>query len=202
MASKKKKTEAPVSTEPVALREYELIYILRGGVAPESAQAIAERMQVLIDDGGKMLRVDNWGRRRMAYPIAGSNRGVYVCLRFLGGPTVVKEMERQLKLSDDVIRYQTVLIARDVDASSYEVSPDDVAFAPIEPAPEDDEPGFAQRLGLVETPRVSVSRNENDAQGDDEDSDDDAVADDDDDSQQAASEEGAPEGAQQDEAQP
>jgi small subunit ribosomal protein S6 len=151
MASKKKKA-APSPAATVLPREYEAIYIMRSSVEPDAAQSIAERVQALIDEGGKILRVDNWGRRRLAYPIGGSSRGVYVCLRFVGDPSLVAEIERQLKLVDDVIRYQTVLIKRDVAIADYEVAAEDVAFAPVEPAPEDDEPGFAQRLGLVEPP--------------------------------------------------
>ncbi|MDD9935295.1 MAG: 30S ribosomal protein S6 [Myxococcales bacterium] len=136
-------------------REYELVYILKGTATAAAAEKVAERIRDVVGSrNGKLLRVDNWGRRRLAYPIAKSTRGVFVYLRLVGWNDLVAELERNLRLLDDVVRFQTVLINERVDLEGYQVDPEEVEFRPIEEAGEDEEePELAQRLGLVERPR-------------------------------------------------
>jgi small subunit ribosomal protein S6 len=142
--------------EPRA-REYETIYILRPNVDPDEADRIAARVrEVITAMGAKLLRLDNWGRRRLAYTIKKATRGVFVYVRYVGLNNVVAEIERNLRLIDDVVRHQTVVVKDKVRVEDYgEVDPADVQFRRLEqPAEEEaDEPELAQRLGLVDRPR-------------------------------------------------
>jgi small subunit ribosomal protein S6 len=137
-------------------REYETIYVMRPTVHPDEADRIAARLKEVIESReGKLLRVDNWGRRRLAYPIAKTTRGVFVYLRYGAFGDVVAELERNLRLIDDVMRYLTVQVKAQISMSELSVDPEDVQFRRLEEAPVDDdvEQELAQRLGLVDRPR-------------------------------------------------
>jgi small subunit ribosomal protein S6 len=142
--------------EPRA-REYETIYILRPSVDPDEADRIATRVrEVIATMGAKLLRIDNWGRRRLAYTIKKATRGVFVYVRYVGLNNVVAEVERNLRLIDDVVRHQTIQIKDKVRIEDYgEIDPADVQFRRLEQPTEEeaDEPELAQRLGLVDRPR-------------------------------------------------
>ena len=152
-------------TEAPRVREYETIYILRSGVDPDEADRIAARFREIVTSlGGKILRVDNWGRRRLAHPIGKATRGIFIYIRYLGLHGLVAEIERNLRIADDVIRHQTVLLKERVKVDEYEVDPADVEFRRVEQAsPEEEhEPELAQRLGLVERPRGDYQREQTD----------------------------------------
>jgi small subunit ribosomal protein S6 len=103
-------------------REYETIYILRPDVARESQEKIAQRMgEAVSREGGKLTTIENWGRRQLAYAVKKSKRGVYVYVKYVGGGAAVAEVERNLRMLDDVLKYQTVQVRVDVDASTLEV---------------------------------------------------------------------------------
>ena len=70
-----------------------------------------------------MQKIDNWGLRTLAYPIQAHKKGIYLYVRYLGGSDIVKELERNLRIWDEVIRYLTVLIDGDVDP---EARPSDI----------------------------------------------------------------------------
>lgn len=140
--------------EPRA-REYETIYILRTTVDPDEADRIATRVrEVIAGRGGKLLRVDNWGRRKLAYNIGKHSRGVFVYVRYVGQGDLVAELERNLRLIDDVVRHQTVVVKQRVRVEDYAVDPAEVQFRRLEqPTPEEEqEPELAARLGMLDRP--------------------------------------------------
>src|SRR6185437_4090834 len=100
-------------------------------------------------------RVESWGRRRLAYDIGKHRRGVYVYLKYLGGGKVVSEIERNLRLFDGVLKYQTVLVRNDVEAEGVTIADEDVKFERLELTPlEDDRDDSRERqLGLIEPER-------------------------------------------------
>ncbi len=140
-------------TAPGRAREYETIYILRPDVDAESADKVGQRLQeVVARENGKLTKVELWGRRRLAYDIAKHKRGVYVYLKFLGDGRVVSEIERNLRLSDGVLKYQTVLVGNDVETGTLEINADEVKFERVELTPLEDERDDSRekQLGLVE----------------------------------------------------
>jgi len=145
----------PQTQSPVKAREYETIYILKPDVARDAQEKLASRLnEVLARENGKLTLIENWGRRPLAYPVAKCRRGVYVYLKYLGGGALVSEIERNLRLADDVIKYQTVLMNPDVDAGSVTVNEEDVKFEAVEPpAEEEPEESIERRLGLIEGER-------------------------------------------------
>ncbi|NUP06325.1 MAG: 30S ribosomal protein S6 [Polyangiaceae bacterium] len=140
-------------TAPGSAREYETIYILKPDVDAESADKVGQRLQeVVTRENGKLTKVELWGRRRLAYDIAKHKRGVYVYLKYLGDGRVVAEVERNLRLSDGVLKYQTVLVGNDIELGKVEVQTDDVKFERLElpPVEEDREDSRERQLGLIE----------------------------------------------------
>jgi small subunit ribosomal protein S6 len=144
-----------ISANPRRLREYETIYILEPNIDPDEADRVASRVkEVIAARSGKLLKIDNWGKRKLAYPIRKSSRGVFVFLKYLGYEDIVAEIERNLRLLDPVVRYQTVVMKPDVQPETYAIDPADLEFRRLEVSDEaDDELGIAQRLGLVDAPR-------------------------------------------------
>ncbi len=143
-------------TAPGRARQYETIYILKPDVDAESAEKVGQRVQeVVTRESGKLTKVELWGRRRLAYDLAKHKRGVYVYLKYLGDGRTVAEVERNLRLSDTVLKYQTVLVESDV-ASEAEVSAEDVKFERLElpPIEDDREDSRERQLGLIEPERA------------------------------------------------
>jgi small subunit ribosomal protein S6 len=132
------------------VREYETIYILRPDVARESAERIGNRVEEAVTrEGGKLTLVETWGRRRLAYAVHKHIRGIYYYVKYLGGGPVVDEVERNLRMLDDVLKYMTVQTRAEVDPASVEIDPERVKFGPLElPTEEEYEPSRERELGL------------------------------------------------------
>jgi small subunit ribosomal protein S6 len=144
------------STAPGRAKEYETIYILRPDIDADGAEKIGARIaEVVGRESGRLTKVESWGRRRLAYDIKKHRRGVYMCLKYLGSGKVVAEIERNLRLSDSVLKYQTVLVRSDVEGETVAVADEDVKFERLElPPVEDDRDESRERqLGLIEPER-------------------------------------------------
>jgi small subunit ribosomal protein S6 len=121
-------------------REYESVIILRPETAkPEIAELIARMQKVFADRGGRLLKIDSWGIRVLAYPVEHYRKGIYLYWRYLGGSDMVAEFERHMRLVDKVIRFYTVLVDQDVDpeARPSEVT-EELLDAASEPGPDPD----------------------------------------------------------------
>lgn len=129
--------------------DYETIYILRPNTDPDEADKVAQRVAEVIGRlEGKLTKVDNWGKRKLAYPIRKFTRGVFVYVRYVGYSGVVAELERNLRMLEQVMRFQTVVRARNVEMDDYQVDPEEVKFLRIEVTEDEEEPDLEQQLGL------------------------------------------------------
>jgi small subunit ribosomal protein S6 len=91
------------------LRDYELMVVLDPNLDEATIEALNTRIQNLVTQrGGTIESVDNWGRRRLAYPIGRLRDGVYFLSRFQLPPNAAAEIERALKLTESVIRHLLV----------------------------------------------------------------------------------------------
>jgi small subunit ribosomal protein S6 len=141
------------AAKELRLREYEAIYILRADVMKEAAEKVALRVQeVVTREGGKLTRVENWGRRALAYEIGSNKRGIYVYVTYLGHGALVAELERNFRMLDEVIRFQTVKLHDE--PGDKEVDAEEVKFHALPDNVEDEEElTIEQQLGLVDGPR-------------------------------------------------
>ncbi|MCA9536309.1 MAG: 30S ribosomal protein S6 [Myxococcales bacterium] len=159
-------------------REYETIYILRPNVDTAEAEKVATRVrEVTARLGATLTKVDTWGKRRLAYPIQKHTRGIYVYLRYVGFGDIVAELERNLRLLDSVIRFQTIVLEDMIDPASVTVDPTEVEFEALEQSEDEPELTFAQRLGLEERSRRD-DRDDRDMDSSDDSDDSDSDSDD------------------------
>jgi small subunit ribosomal protein S6 len=87
-------------------RDYELGFILHPEVNEEQTRALLERIeQIATNHGGQIMRVNQWGRRRLAYPIEHNRDGFYVFIDMVLTPETVSELDRLLKVSEEVLRH-------------------------------------------------------------------------------------------------
>ena len=130
--------EAPLSGLPRSIqpkagqkpKEYETIYILRSDVDADAAERIQARVVEVVDRSkGKLVKVEAWGRRRLAYPVAKQRRGVYVYVKYVGMGGLVAELERNLKLQDAVLKFQTVKLNDEVDLEALKIDPEELKLA-------------------------------------------------------------------------
>jgi small subunit ribosomal protein S6 len=166
-------------------REYETIYILRPDVDNDVAEKVIDRARDVIKRlDGTLTKLDNWGKRKLAYPIQKNTRGIFVYLKYVGFSDLVAELERNLGLLDEVVRFQTVLLQEDVDPASIAVDPDEVQYLHVEEEEEAEDAELERARSLGMAPRAP--RETSDDQGSDDESDmsgsdDDDDTDDDDD---------------------
>lgn len=91
------------------LAQYELMYILRPDLGEEQLTQDIERFnEVIAREGGEVEKTEKWGRRKLAYEINDLNEGFYVVVSFRGQGTISNELDRVLKIHDDVVRSMTV----------------------------------------------------------------------------------------------
>jgi small subunit ribosomal protein S6 len=97
---------------PRVLREYELMYVVRPDLDEEGLRGAVEAVQVLVEgQGAEVTTTTPWGKRRLAYEIAGLRDGHYVIVEFRGDGARVKDLERALRISDHVIRHMITIAA-------------------------------------------------------------------------------------------
>jgi small subunit ribosomal protein S6 len=103
-------------------REYETVAILQPDTLEDGVHRFSHRAKEVMErQGGTLLKVENWGKRKLSYEIKKETKGVYLYYRYLGNAGLVEELERTLRISDMVLRYQTVKLADDVDVAARTV---------------------------------------------------------------------------------
>jgi small subunit ribosomal protein S6 len=91
------------------MRDYETMVVLHPELSEVQAREALQRARGLIEGmAGRVLEVNEWGTRELAYPIRKVRRGFYAVLEYQAEPAVVTELERTFKISDEVLRYVTV----------------------------------------------------------------------------------------------
>jgi small subunit ribosomal protein S6 len=90
------------------MRAYEVLYIIRPDLDDETLTTNIDRFaEIVTNNGGAELTVDKWGKRRLAYEINDLKDGVYVLMNFNGEARTIQELERVMKISDNVLRFLT-----------------------------------------------------------------------------------------------
>ena len=93
----------------MSVPQYELIYILPPDTTEQQATELHDQIQAVVTRmNGQIERTENWGRKRLAYEIARHKEGVYVLEVINGAGELMKELDRRLRVMDQVIRHLTV----------------------------------------------------------------------------------------------
>ncbi len=112
LTSRNKASRSSAGGEPVvqgketdSMRKYEVTYILSPNLGDEVVTGLQEAYsQSVVQNGGKVIEVRSWGKRRFAYEIAGHKEGTYVTMRFDAEPETAMELRRQMSIADEVLR--------------------------------------------------------------------------------------------------
>lgn len=119
------------------MNKYEVVYIIDPAVEEEARKELIAKYNTLIaENGGTVDKVEEWGKRRLAYAIDYKTEGYYVLVNFQAESELPKELERNLQISDSVIRYQVIKQLErkaGVKPRPVRVAPAPVAEAPVAP---------------------------------------------------------------------
>ena len=92
-------------------RIYEILFIADPNLGEPEVDALGAQVQGFVEkDGGKLQKMEKWGKKRLAYDVRRHREGYYVLLVVEGTGAMVKEVERRLKVTDGIIRYLTVRV--------------------------------------------------------------------------------------------
>lgn len=113
------------------MNKYEVVYIIDPAVEEEARKELIAKYNTLIaENGGTVDKVEEWGKRRLAYAIDYKTEGYYVLVNFQAESELPKELERNLQISDSVIRYQVIKLLE----RKAGVKPRPMRVAPAAPA--------------------------------------------------------------------
>ena len=90
------------------MKSYEIMYIVKP-YEDEKFEAVIEKFNTLItNNGGVIEKTDRWGKKRLAYEMQGLNEGLYVLVTFIAEPAAVKELDRVMKITDEILRHMII----------------------------------------------------------------------------------------------
>lgn len=93
------------------MRKYESIFILDPDLEEDQVQSTIEKAKGIITQGnGEILKVEDWGKRKLAYEVKKKNKGHYVLFHFTGSAALLSELERNFRVMDAVIKYMSVRV--------------------------------------------------------------------------------------------
>lgn len=91
------------------MTKYEIMYIIRPDMESDAQTALMERFhKILTDNGAEIAKVDEKGKKRLAYEINDYRDGYYVVVKFSSDETAINEFDRLAKFSDDIVRHMTI----------------------------------------------------------------------------------------------
>ncbi len=103
------------------MRKYETVFISDPDLQDQSRAELFDRVRSIITrENGILLDFDEWGSKKLAYEIRKKLRGYYVCMTYGGDGALVKELERNFGLSDDIMKFMTILLSDHETAESLE----------------------------------------------------------------------------------
>lgn len=90
------------------MKSYEIMYIVKP-YEDEKFEVVVEKFNTLItNNGGVIEKTDRWGKKRLAYEMQGLNEGLYVLVTFIAEPAAVKELDRVMKITDEILRHMII----------------------------------------------------------------------------------------------
>lgn len=101
-------------------RRYETLVLMAPNLAPEELDRLKNKFDGIIADlKGQIVRYEDWGRRRLAYPVHKEMYGHYVLYDFQGSPELANELERNLKIEENIYKYLTLVLAKKFTAEDF-----------------------------------------------------------------------------------
>jgi small subunit ribosomal protein S6 len=102
------------------MKRYESVVILGPDVSDDDIRTFTERYSKLIKQtGGEIIKIEDWGFKKLAYKINRKDKGRFILLDYVGLPALLNEMERQFKISEEVIRFLSIKTDDNVDLEAF-----------------------------------------------------------------------------------
>ena len=91
------------------MNSYELLYIVKADMEEEARAALISRFSdLIVAAGGEITESDEWGKKKFAYPISYVHEGYYVLVNFKSQPTLIADLERNFRITEDTVRFMIV----------------------------------------------------------------------------------------------
>ncbi len=101
------------------MRKYETIFILDPDLEEEQTLSVIEKVKgIIAQANGEILKIEDWGKRKLAYEVKKKPKGHYLLIHFLGSPALLSELERNFRVMDAVIKFQSVRLSEQQASSS------------------------------------------------------------------------------------
>ena len=104
------------------MKPYELLLIITPDHDEKEAEALTDQVKGIIENGGTLLKLDPWGKKRLAYPIRKRSEGYYVLYIFESAPSFVAELNQALHVIEAILRYMIVQYEDDIDKLKAELA--------------------------------------------------------------------------------
>jgi small subunit ribosomal protein S6 len=122
------------------MKHYETLYIISPELGDEDYKAVVAKHKDLIEkEKGVIIKLDEWGKRRLAYELKKFDQGFYVLMVYCGEAGIASELARALKLDDKVLKFQTIKLSDNVNPEDLIEKPEQVEEEPAEEAPATEE---------------------------------------------------------------
>jgi len=145
------------------MRRYESVWVVNGDLPDEEIKGTIDKFSKIIStQGGTLVRLEEWGRKKLSYRIQGVTRGYYVVVDYAGTPATVKELERNYRIDDRLIRSHTAKKSEKVNMEALQeeiaagVQAAAAAAPPPETEPEEAAPEAAAAVEAVAAPVSEV----------------------------------------------
>ncbi|SLM32167.1 30S ribosomal protein S6 [Desulfamplus magnetovallimortis] len=110
------------------MRRYETIFIADPDLQEGARKKLFQKFtNLLAQEGGLLVKFEDWGNRKLAYEIKKKSRGHYICMTYGGSGSVVNELERNFRLDEGIMKFMTILLEKSVNVKDLE---DEIASGP------------------------------------------------------------------------
>ncbi len=108
------------------MRKYETIFILDPDLEQDQVQSTVEKVKGIITQAhGEILKFEDWGKRKLAYEVRKKSKGHYLLIHFSGTPGLLSELERNFRVMDAVIKFQSVRLDERKSTTTTPPAPDE-----------------------------------------------------------------------------
>ncbi len=104
------------------MNPYELLLIITPDYDESEAEALTDQVKGIIENSGTLLKIDPWGKKRLAYPIRKRSEGYYVLYIFESAPSFVAELSQSLRVIETILRYMVVRYEDDIEKLKSELA--------------------------------------------------------------------------------
>jgi len=105
------------------MRYYETLYIINPDLSDDDYRDVVVKFNNLVEKKkGVLIKVDEWGKKTLAYQVKKFNKGTYVLLQYCGEAGIVEEIKREMSLDDRVLKYQTIKLSDKADPEALKAS--------------------------------------------------------------------------------